>query len=171
MTPDVLDRFTQALNAESAHEKQAKIAESKLLPADKRSACTLHLYQTSAERQRMQKEYEAAMQKQDMAGMQKAGNEISAFENEHCPARSASAVQALHVLPPAVLASANLTGEQYAVLKERVAPFCHSAPTATAEGARIQGRGNNIFYAYSATEVSALQPRCKTLMPVLQPLL
>lgn len=171
MTPDVLDRFAQALNAEAAHEKQAKIAEARLLPPDKRSACTLHLYQTSAERQRMQKEYEAAMKKQDMAGMQKAGNEIMAFENEHCPARNANSVQALHKLPPDVLTSANLTSVQYAVLKERVAPFCRSAPTATAEGARIQGRGNNVFYAYSATEVNALQPRCKTLMPVLQPLL
>lgn len=171
MTPDVLDRFTQALNAEATHEKQAKLAEAKLLPQDKETACRVHLYQTSAERQRMQKDYEAAMQKQDMAAIQKATVEITAFESEHCPARNANAVRALHTLPPEVLTSANLTSVQYAVLKERIAPFCRSAPTATESGARIQGRGNNVFYAYSAAEVTALQPRCKTLMPVLQPLL
>lgn len=171
MTPDVLDRFTQALNAEAAHGKEAKAAEAKLLKADKLTDCRVHLYQTSAERQRMQKDYEAAMQKQDMASIQKATIEISAFENEHCPAWSPNAVQALHKLPPEVLTSANLTAGQYAVLKERIVPFCKLAPTANENGARIQGSGHDVFYAYSAAEVNALQPRCKTIMPVLQPLL
>jgi hypothetical protein len=67
----------------------------------------------------------------------------------------------------AALQAGGFTRTQYAILKERIAPFCASPTTGSDGGVRIPGSDNQ-FYVYSPEEVEALRPRCETLMAALR---
>lgn len=63
--------------------------------------------------------------------------------------------------------AAALTSRQYAILKERVMPLCEATETAAGPGAELQvpkkGSSSHVFFAYKATEVEAIRPRCAKL--------
>ena len=59
--------------------------------------------------------------------------------------------------------AAGLTERQYAILKERIVPFC-AAAVASGPGELRIARG----YVYTTAEMEALRPRCATLLPALR---
>jgi hypothetical protein len=59
--------------------------------------------------------------------------------------------------------AAGLTAEQYAILKERVAPFCRAAATSADGDVRLPGSGTNVYWVYTAAEAAALRERCGAL--------
>ena len=63
--------------------------------------------------------------------------------------------------------AAALTARQYAILKERIIPLCESTETTAASAGELQvpkkGSSSHVFFAYKATEVEAIRPRCPRL--------
>lgn len=59
--------------------------------------------------------------------------------------------------------AAGLTERQYAILRERVVPFCTAAGAGGSGELRIDGG-----FIYSTAEVEALRPRCAKLLPALR---
>lgn len=71
----------------------------------------------------------------------------------------------------AALAAGGFTARQYAILKERVVPFCAGATPPGSDGVvRIPGSDKR-FYVYGEAEVEALRPRCGALRPSLEAVL
>jgi hypothetical protein len=58
---------------------------------------------------------------------------------------------------------AGLTERQYAVLKERILPFCTAAASSGSGELKVDGG-----FVYTTTEMQALRPRCATLLPALR---
>lgn len=62
-----------------------------------------------------------------------------------------------------------LERRNYAVLKERIIPFCTAdAATRAAADVRVPGQGRNIFFVYLPAETATLAPRCDAIMSALQ---
>ena len=60
------------------------------------------------------------------------------------------------------------TAREYAVIKERVVPFCRAQDAAAGDGdVRLPGRGTNVYFVYTPAEAAALRTRCGALMQAL----
>lgn len=71
----------------------------------------------------------------------------------------------------AALRTGGFTRTQYAILKERITPFCAASASAGVGGdVRVPGADNQ-FFVYNRAEVEALRPRCEHLGGLLQAVL
>jgi hypothetical protein len=97
----------------------------------------------------------------DTQQYQQAMNKLNALYEEKC-GKDPSKANKSEDLRPAIDEGAKgggLTRDQYSIMKERILPFCSSGGQNKVRG---EG-GSNIFYVYSQTEVSAIQPQCGKL--------
>ncbi len=68
----------------------------------------------------------------------------------------------------AALTARRLTKEQYALLKERLYPFCFDLNAARPAGESFRIPDGSVFYVYSKAEVAALRASCARLAPMLR---
>lgn len=167
LTPMVLDRFERSLAAEVAERREV----ARFLSPDARAryeSCQMASYQDTAMAKLMEQQ-SAASEKGDMAALQRVSQAMMAHLEKKCGVEPSS-VPAWKVKERAPAAGAKAGGfepRQYAMIKERIPPFCAAPADASAEGVRIPGQGKNIFWVYRPGEAQALRPRCDALLKAL----
>lgn len=167
MTASVLDRFQRAMEAERADLGQLEQRLSTLKTPEQFAQCQMDFY-NSPTGQAVYEKLNAAAESGDYARITAAGTEAKTALEATCGdpqegeriRRDAPA----HALQ-AGLAAGGFNEREYAVIKERVIPFCQAAGTPAPGGeVRLPGDGSNIFWVYTAAESAALRERCATLM-------
>lgn len=173
ITPALLDDLARALAAE-----EAKLQEIAPLLASWRSM-TPEKYEACREEAKNSPEGQQILAAQGPANAARARALLGQLSEQRCggdprvPHRYQSLIDDLQQQAHVPGASAGGFGvRQYAILKERVTPFCAGAGlTGGADGGlRIPGR-KTAFYVYSRTEAEALRARCEHLRPLLQAVL
>jgi hypothetical protein len=176
MTDDVIVRFERALATETTERQEsARILESLADPRD---------FQTCAQGMGMTPEYQRIFEKY-LADVSSAGNDNEAigrstqvFDSTYralaapkCGRERNSEIERELQNRPieAATRAGEFTRAEYAMLKERVEPFCEagSRQIITSDGATVPGSGHNIRWVYTAAEVQALTARCRTLSDAL----
>jgi hypothetical protein len=150
MTPAVLDGFAHSLAAEDSL-RRGTAQRSSPAYAERYRACEARLAQTDSR----YRELRDAAVNAERADAEKAYLDLDTYRAPHCghePELGSPEIVAI------AGAAGGLTGHQYAIVKERVAPFCEHG-----------GASGN--YVYSTTEFSALRSRCAALKPALQAVL
>ena len=174
-----LDLFVQALAAERSWlEERARIRKSLRTPDDYRS-CAEVTTQTSVEGKKVMQMYLDAMASPDNDGstefMTALANKMKAEQDRivlaacgHDPAEYGAAPIPGAAYQPSEHAAAEQVGLpqlRYAMLKERIMPFCSVDASSRGTGeARVRGIGTGIYYVYEADEVALLSPRCDELV-------
>jgi hypothetical protein len=180
MTPEVLDRLAVALAAEVAErEEVARIAAAVRTP-EAYEQCTMQVAM-SAEGQRLTSEMSArgAAYMKDTADATAAAayRQAQAAVIDHTRDQcgpdpdtfKATELPKLQVRPAdAGQKAGGFTMDQYAILKERIAPLCGVAQVGANGEVRIPGEGEDIFWVYSPAEVAVLLPRCQQLGALVQ---
>jgi hypothetical protein len=178
MTAGVVERFATALRAEEAERQEIeRIAASVRTPEAYQGCMTAAVAtpESQALMAAMAEKGEAYLANTSDAGAaaahRKAQQDVVDFMARSCgpdPDQFRSTeLPKLQARPVSVGQEAGgFTGMQYAILKERVAPLCGLAEAAGADGVRIPGEGENIYWVYSPAEVDALVPRCAELTPL-----
>jgi hypothetical protein len=185
MTPATLDRFAKGLAEYEAARKEIAAKAAKPLPKPTKTKeeyqqCQMGVMMTPEFQQLMQESITAmAGNSKDPAAAQRAGNamaaKMEAFMMKACgpdPNKTYTKPDVGSELRGAqsnAAKSNGFTDRQYAILRERITPFCFADPmTPGANGVKIKGDGP-VFYVYSASEVAALQPRCEAFTKALYP--
>jgi hypothetical protein len=171
LTAPVLDRFQRALAAESADRAQLAQRLAAVKTPEQYSQCNLAFYQSAAGQAEYAK-LNAASERNDQTAMMAAAEAVKAAMERACGAdpseRGRIQNEAQAHAEQAGLAAGEFTPRQYAVVKERIVPFCRAAAQAGGEGdVRLPGSGRNVFYVYTAAEAAALRERCGALMQAL----
>ena len=175
-----LDLFARALTAEKQWlEERARIRTTLKSPEDYRRCSEVALAPTTPEAKKMMQDYLDAMASKDNDGSAeymtkiamamkaqqdrivqgKCGYDPSLYPPEPGPSA---------LYHPSEHEAAKLVGmdqKRYALLKERITPFC--AFDAAARGAgdvRVPGIGTGVYYVYEASEAALLTPRCSQLL-------
>lgn len=164
MTPEVLDRFAAALAAERSDRAAAAQALSPAM-AQKYQRCTVQVAQ-SPEGKALYDKITAAMGRSDMDEYQKLAAENAALTLRKCGPNPQSGAYRDSLSKRPVLTAAGtgkFTPEQYALLKERVVPFCKGGAEEADGTTRVKGFGREIYYTYGSGEAAALRPRCGDL--------
>ncbi|HEU0053245.1 MAG TPA: hypothetical protein VFQ39_08705 [Longimicrobium sp.] len=172
MTAPVLDRFERALAAESADLAQLAQRIAAVKTPEQHSQCTVTWVQ-SAEGQAMYEKLNAASSGSDPSRMTALAEEIKGAMEKACGPDPSERQRIQNDAPAhaqeAAVAAGEFNARQYAVLKERVVPFCRNAAAAEAGGdVQLPGSGRNVFWVYTAAEAEALRGRCAALMQSLQ---
>jgi len=171
LTAPVLDRFQRSLAAESADRAQLAQKLAAVKTPEQYGQCTMAWYQTPAGQAEYRK-LSAAAESNDQAVQIAAGNNLKAAIERACgtdPSERGNMQRGAQAHAAETgLAAGQFTARQYAVIKERVVPFCRAAAQASGGGdVRLPGRGNNVFFVYTAAEAAALRERCTALMQAL----
>lgn len=176
MTAELLDRFEKGVAAEKAERKAIVPQLARLLSNHDYDKCLHERVAATPAGQKAQREYLAALRtgKPEVyqGAMEKYQTELERIGEPVCglsPKKAEPVRRELEERPEkAALQAAGLELYQYAVLKERIIPFCALAGTAEAAGefARVRDRGAS--YVYTQGEVAALRPRCARLAPALK---
>ena len=176
MTPAVLDRMEKALAAESAERAEVAKVLATFAKPDERMICEQRVAGTP-EVQKLLEEYMAALEKANgdskavIAAAEKMEAGMKAVVDRECgEALAAERERELHKRPLVVGAEAGgFTEYQYAVLRERIAPFCRAgdALETSADGASLPVAGTKHRLVYSNIEIEALTPRCASFTKVL----
>ncbi|MES2304541.1 MAG: hypothetical protein V4558_03500 [Gemmatimonadota bacterium] len=179
LTAANLDRFTTALAAERVgRQEQLKIIASIKSPA---------VYATCSQNVAMspgyQKIYNSYLENSPKATTPEAMNDVAkkfaedaaAYMTAKCGANPGGYPESQRESMvrskgyAAGLERSGLDGRTYAVLKERIIPFCSAdAATRAAADVRIPGQGRNIYFVYLPSETANLAPRCDALLAALQ---
>jgi hypothetical protein len=170
ITPALLDRFEKGATAEAAERKDVERQIAKFLPRDAFEKCQQSLMRTP-EAQAAYREYTGMLKGTDQEAMRKAsewyGKRLAEITRPKCgPSPSDAEIMKGDLLggPEKVgQKAASLTERQYAILKERILPFCTAAVASGPGELRIDGG-----FVYTAAEMEALRPRCATLSPALR---
>ncbi|HSQ29716.1 MAG TPA: hypothetical protein VLN49_07700 [Gemmatimonadaceae bacterium] len=170
ITPALLDRFEKGVTAEAAERKEVERQIAKFLPRDAFEKCRQSLMRTP-EAQAAYREYTGMLKGTDQEAMRKAsewyGKRLSEITRPKCgPSPSEAEIMKGDLLggPEKVgEKAAGLTERQYAVLKERVLPFCTAAASSGSGELKVEGG-----FVYTTAEMEALRPRCATLLPALR---
>ena len=170
ITTSLLDRFEKGVAAEAAERKDVDRQIAKFLPRDAFEKCEQSLMKTP-EAQAAYREYTGMLKGTDQEAMRKAsewyGQRLAEITRPKCgPSPSDAEIMKGDLLrgPEKVgQNTAGLTERQYAILKERILPFCTAAVGSGAGELRIDGG-----YVYTTAEMEALRPRCATLLPALR---
>jgi hypothetical protein len=178
MDDDVLDRLTKAIAAQDADLKAAGAALAKLPTQQAYDSCQQQLMQGPTG-QAAAADYMKAIEDagDDQAKMQKAMMDMdSALKVVYLNGCGASTKtdlddkrSALQKRPHGAGAQAGgFTASQYAVLKERVLPFCNAGSKLQQAqgGAKVHSMGG-VYYVYTDDEIQALHPRCGALTTAL----
>lgn len=166
ITPDVLDRLERALAAEIAARNAAIEQPKKLLSSEDYDRCKGTI-STTPEGQKAHAQYMATWQDGTPEEQQNAMNVLGQRLNEAVLKRCGPDPRAvgrpqgskdLYARKQKAGEDAFGLGErQYALVKERVHPFCASQATAVQVG-----------FVYTPTEIAAMTPRCGKLVKLLQ---
>lgn len=170
ITPPLLDRFEKGVTAEAAARKDVDRQVAKFLPTDAFEECQQSLMRTP-EAQTAYREYAGMLKGTDQEAMRKASEwyaqRLAEITRPKCgPSPSEAEIMKGDLLrgPEKVgQTTAGLTERQYAVLKERILPFCTAAGASGPGDLRIDGG-----YVYTTAEMEALRPRCAKLLPALR---
>lgn len=176
MTAATLARLETALAAELAEFEVVEKEFQSRPSADERSACEMGVAQ-GPEAQKLLADYLAAVEKggEDPDAALKAMQELDVamralYARECGEPFTDEEARELQQQPHRVGAEAGgFTVVQYAILKERVLPFCESGADlrVDAGGASAPGVDERNRYVYGADEVDALRPRCEALTAAL----
>ena len=160
MTSPTLDKFQTGLMAEKAYRDSVQATYARMMTRDQYEQCKAKAM-TSPEVQNLvhNADYSSAQ------AAQETGQKMMAMLARHCGPDPSTMDRSRDLRKAGEHGAevAGLTQEQYAVLLERVTPFCGEGGGT----AKIQGSGSGIFYVYSEAEIAALQPRCQKLMALL----
>jgi hypothetical protein len=164
---EVMARFTRALAAEiEARDEWTRFEENF-------SRCQMAMYTTSPgmdEMMRLTEQMGTAMENarttDDLIRVSQDHQErMDALLTKHCGTSHTEfarrQTRASDTIMDTALTAGDFGSVQYAILKERVVPFCMSGGSSD----RIAGPEGKHFYVYSADEVSTLAPRCTSLLP------
>lgn len=170
ITPKLLDQFEKGVTAEAAERMDVDRRIAKFLPRDAFEKCEQSLMKTP-EAQAAYREYTGMLRGTDQEAMRKAsewyGQRLAEITRPKCgPSPSEAEMMKGDLLggPEKVgQKAAGLTERQYAILKERILPFCTAAVASGPGELRIDGG-----YVYTTAEMEALRPRCATLLPALR---
>ncbi|HYD53956.1 MAG TPA: hypothetical protein VEA99_15070 [Gemmatimonadaceae bacterium] len=167
LTPAVLDRFDRALAAEAAERREV----ARLLSPAARDTwirCQMRSYQ-DPEVMKLIQQQSTAVERQDMAALQRVQQAMMAAIETKCGKNPAAMNESrVRERPPTAGAAAGgFDARQYAMLKERVTPFCAVAAPIGSDGVRLPGQGTNVYWVYSPAEAQALRPRCAALQKAL----
>lgn len=176
MTPENLDRLSKGLAAEEAARRALAAKAPKTKSPAEYDQCRSGVL-SGPDAMKLMEDFSAASQKaaSDTAALVKAAEAMQkgmdALVEKRCGSDPAvgrsSAQERQREIAEAAAKDAGLTARQYAILKERVTPFCALGGAAGKEGARIKAPGG-AYWVYSASEVSALSPRCAALTKALR---
>ena len=172
MTPAVLDRLEAALAAEYT-EFDVVEREFQARPTPEVRAACEHALMQGPEGQKILADYMAALEKAGedpdaaMKAMQAMDQAMRALYARECgePFTDEEARE-LQQRPHVIGAEAGgFTTIQYAILKERVPPFCEGGADLRQDegGASAPGVDERNRYVYGADEVEALRTRCEAL--------
>lgn len=167
ITPALLDRFEKGLAAEAVERKNVDSQIAKFLPHDAYEKCEQSLMKTP-EAQAAYREYTRMLKGTDQEAMRRAsewyGQRLAEITRPKCgPSPSEAELMKGDLLsgPEKVGQKASgLTERQYAVLKERIIPFCTALSGSGSGELRIDGG-----FVYTTAEMEALRPRCAKLLP------
>lgn len=171
-----LDLLEQALAAEAAERDVVEALLAERPTPDARAACEQTVL-VGPQGQAVMADYMAALEKAGenqeamMKAMQEMDTKLRALYARECGEPYSVEEERELVERPNVVGAAavGFTPVQYAILKERIAPFCTAGAGVGAggQGAAVPAEGSNESYVYEAGEVEALRPRCAALMAAL----
>jgi hypothetical protein len=178
-----LDLFAQALSAEKAWlEERARIRKT-LRTKDDYRRCSEMAMVTSPEAQKAQQTYLDAFQSKENDGsvefMTKLAEKLQAEQLKiitakcgHNPDEYGPEPGPGALYQPSEHEAAKKVGmehDRYAILKERITPFCAMDPAERGGGdVRVRGSGSGVFYVYEAAEATLLAPRCDALLTAIK---
>jgi hypothetical protein len=185
MTPGTLDRFVKALAAYEAARKEIAAQAAKPVPKatktkEEYQQCQMGVMMTPEFQQLMEANIRAISgNSKDPAASAKAAKaataKMEASMMKACgpdPNKTYTKPDVGSELRGAQVEAAKSNGftdRQYAILRERITPFCFADPmTPGANGVKIKGEGP-VFFVYSASEVAVLQPRCEAFTKAMYP--
>lgn len=167
MTPDLLDRLARSLVAEATERKLIAEGKKKILTRQAYGACVQQIIVGTAEGKQAYKELSTALASGSQEASSKAAQVFDARMKEltrpRCgpdPSEAGSLRSGEYdrILNAGVSAF-GLGERQYAILKERVAPFC-----AVTNPSELLASG----YVYGKGETDVLRARCAALLPLLK---
>jgi hypothetical protein len=171
LTPEVLDRFGRALAAYETHLDSIARALAGLKGPEEYMQCQLDWFNSDAG-QAMFAKLTAASESGDYARITAAGEENRASLARACgpdaQQRDEMEMEASNGAEAAALAAGGFEMREFAVIQERVVPFCRAAAQTGGGDVRIAGEGRNVFWVYTATEAAALNGRCAALLAGLE---
>lgn len=175
-----LELFARALTAERQWlEERARIRTTLKSPADYRRCSDIALAPTTPEAKKMMQDYLDAMASKDNDGsaeyMTKIANGMKAQQDRivqgkcgYDPAQYPEEPGPGALYRPSEHEAAKKVGldqTRYALLKERITPFCAFDAAARGNGdVRIPGSGSGVYFVYEANEAALLAPRCSQLL-------
>jgi hypothetical protein len=178
-----LDLFEQALAAEHRWlTERARIRKSLRTPADYRT-CSEMTVALSPEGKKVMQMYLDAIESPANDGsvefMTALANKMKAEQDRiifaacgYDPAEYGAPHNPSALHQPSEYAAATEVGmpqTRYALLKERVIPFCAlDAASRSANSGRVPGDGHGIYYIYEPAEIELLAPRCDALKRAIQ---
>ncbi|MES2124915.1 MAG: hypothetical protein V4503_09560 [Gemmatimonadota bacterium] len=177
-----IELFSQALEVERTWlEERARIRKGLRPLADYRD-CADGAVQRSPEGARLLKMYTDAVTSSENDGsaeyMTRLANRMKAEQEKivfaacgYDPGEYAAEPSASPARPSeyAAAAKVGLDQRRYAILKERVTPFCALDAAERGDGdVRVRGIGYGIFYVYDRAEAEVLAPRCDALRRAIQ---
>jgi len=173
LTTPVLDRFQRALDAERADLAQLAQRLGTIKTPEEYAECQLAWFQ-SAEGQAAYAKFNTVAAGEDLAATTAAAEELKGVLDRACgqdPAmRGQIELDAPAQAERAALAAGEFTAREFAMIKERLVPFCRVSAAAAEAGdgdVRLPGDGRDIYWVYTAAEAAALRERCGTLMEAL----
>ena len=165
MTPAVLERLEKGLVAEAAERKAAQRILARMRDKPAYDRCMQELVASPEGK----KAYDAMFPPGGQVNQQAAAD-MQKLQNAKCgpdPNTYGTVENELRNKPSkAGEAASGFQYRQYAILKERVVPFCSLGPSA--DGGVFQIKQGGGFLVYSTQEVMALGPRCAKLKFALQ---
>lgn len=161
MTPANLDRLETALRAEKAYRDSIATFYARLPTADAYGQCNTQVMMSPE----AQKISESMPENADLATVQKMGQQLQDLVVKKCGPDPSTFHKSddLRRAPETGAKAAGFTKDQYAIMQERIVPFCKAGDAPS----RIPGSGTNIYYVYAPGEVQALGPRCSKLVPLI----
>lgn len=170
MTDEVLDEVEKGLVAETSRRREVIAMLEKQPSREEYEQCQARAAMLP-EMQKLIEEYIADMEKANgnndaiMKVAERMEAKSKAFYARECgEVLGSDRIQELQKESEAIgAAAAGMTDRQYAIVKERIAPFCTAGEQLVrdADGATVPGDGED--YVYSAAEIAALTPRCDVL--------
>lgn len=162
LTPANLDKLEAGLQAEKAYRDSVEAKYAKVKTQEEYTQCSTNVMM-SPEAQQLTSNADAS----NLQSAQAAGQKLMALIKKKCgedPGTLNKSADLRKAQEHGVEAS-GLTAEAYAIIEERIPPFCGG----DGGTAQVQGAASGIYYVYTEAEMAALKPRCEKLMAVLSP--
>lgn len=167
LTPAVLERFQQALNAEAAEREQTARQLAAIKTPEAYRQCSMQFLLTPTAQGWAQRITTAA-EHNDQPRMIAVNDSLRGALLKSCGVDPADRGQIENRVRDRAeqvgVQAGQFTPAEYGVIKERVVPFCRSSATAANGDVRVPGQGSGISFVYTATEAAALHDRCAALM-------